>query len=595
MTAISTQGASVAWIALDAARRFGPRPALTSPRGDPVTYAELGTAVREIATGLAELGIEPGDHVAILASTRPEWTLADFGILAAGATVVPIYPTNSPEECGYVLRHSEAVAVVCEDAEQLAKVERVRDGCPALATVVLVEGEAAGTVSLAELRRLGAAGAGDVIERRLARVEPSDVATIVYTSGTTGPPKGCITTHGNLRTTAAMYERELELGDGLSMYLYLPLAHSLARVAQAVALQVGGTLAFWGGDAKKIVEEVAEARPTHFPSVPRVYEKIHTAVLSGVAEQSRPQRAVFAWALEVGRRSAARRRKGRPMGRLDRVRHGVADRLVLSKVRGVFGGRLQLALTGAAPIGREILDFFDACGVPVLEGYGMSESCAAGTLNTPRATRLGTVGRPLGGTEVAIAPDGEVLMRGPHVFSGYHRDAGATSETVRDGWLHSGDLGEVDEDGFLTITGRKKDLIITSSGKNISPDLIESMLRETRWISQAVVYGDRRSYIVGLLTLDPDEAPKLAELAGTSPDPAVMAADPRVREIVARDVEAVNERLARVEQVKRFDILERDLSQADGELTPTLKVKRALVYGAYADRFARLYEGETGP
>jgi long-chain acyl-CoA synthetase len=228
--------------------------------------------------------------------------------------------------------------------------------------------------------------------------------------------------------------------------------------------------------------------------------------------------------------------------------------------------------------------------VPILEGYGMSESCAAGTLNTPRATRLGTVGRALAGTEVAIAPDGEVLMRGPHVFAGYHRDVEATNETVRDGWLHSGDLGDVDADGFLTITGRKKDLIITSSGKNISPDLIESMLRETRWISQAVVYGDRRSYIVALLTLDPDEAPKLAELAGSSPDPAVMAADPRVREIVGKDVEAVNERLARVEQVKRFRILERDLSQADGELTPTLKVKRALVYRAYADRFAQLYE-----
>ena len=591
MTTITTRHASVAWIALDASERFGPRIALSSPRGDPITYAELGTAVREVAGGLVALGVQRGDHVAILSSTRPEWTLADYGILAAGATVVPIYPTNSSEECAYVLQHSESVAVICEDTEQLAKVERVRDGCPALATVVLMAGEADGTVPLAELRRMGAEGPDDVIERRLAGVEASDVATIVYTSGTTGPPKGCVTTHGNLRTTATMYEHELELGGDLSMYLYLPLAHSLARIAQAVALQVGGTLAFWGGDARKIIEEVAEARPTHFPSVPRVYEKIHTAVLSGVAEQSRPKRAMFAWALEVGRRSAARRRSGRPMGRLDRLRHGVADRLVLSKVRGVFGGRLQLAMTGAAPIGREILEFFDACGVPILEGYGMSESCAAGTLNTPRATRLGTVGRPLGGTEVATAPDGEVLMRGPHVFAGYHRDAKSTSETVRDGWLHSGDLGEIDADGFLTITGRKKDLIITSSGKNISPDVIESMLRETRWISQAVIYGDRRSYIVALLTLDPDEAPKLAELAGTPADPAIMAADPRVREIVAQDVEAVNERLARIEQIKRFDILERDLSQADGELTPTLKVKRALVYRAYADRFARLYDG----
>jgi long-chain acyl-CoA synthetase len=591
MTAITTQRASVAWIALDAARRFGDRPALTSPRGDRITYAGLGTAVHEIAGGLAALGVERGDRVAILCSTRPEWTLVDYGALAAGATVVPIYPTNSPEECAYVLAHSESRTVFCEDAEQLAKVERVRGECPALRDVVLMEGETADTVALAELRRMGRDGAPDLVERRLEDVLPSDAATIVYTSGTTGPPKGCITTHGNLRTTAAMYERQLELGGDLAMYLYLPLAHSLARIAQATALQVGGTLAFWGRDPKKIVEEVAEASPTHFPSVPRVYEKIHTAVLSEVAGQSAPRRAAFDWALEVGRRARARQRAGARRGPVDRARHAIADRLVLSKVRGVFGSRLQLALTGAAPIGRDTLEFFDACGVLILEGYGMSESCAAGTLNTPRSVRLGTVGRPLTGTEVGIAADGEVLMRGPHVFAGYHRDPDATEETVRDGWLRSGDLGALDDDGYLTITGRKKDLIITSSGKNISPDQIESMLRETRWISQAVIYGDRRPYVVALLTLDPDELPQLAEKAGAEPDATKLAADPRVREIVQCDVDAVNARLARVEQVKRFAILERDLTQGDGELTPTLKVKRAAVYEEFAARFDALYEG----
>ena len=591
MTAITTQRASVAWIALDSARTFGPRPALTRPRGAPVTYAALGTAVREIAGGLAAFGIEAGDRVAILASTRPEWTLVDYGSLAAGATVVPIYATNSPEECAYVLKHSGSRAVFCEDPEQLAKIEQIRGECPELELIVLIEGSAPGVVGLAELRRWNRDAPNGLVERRLAAVEPDDPATIVYTSGTTGPPKGCVTTHGNLLSTAAAYERDLELSGDLSMYLYLPLAHSLARIAQAVALKVGGTLAFWGGDPKRIVEEVAEVAPTHFPSVPRVYEKIHTAVLGRIAEQGRPRRALFAWALSEGRRWSTMTREGRRPGPVDRARHDLADRLVLSKVRGVFGGRLQLALTGAAPIGQDILEFFDACGVPILEGYGMTESCAAGTLNTPRAARMGTVGRPLTGTGVAIAPDGEVLMRGPHVFAGYHRDDAATLETVRDGWLHSGDIGELDPDGFLRITGRKKDLIITSSGKNISPDLIESMLRETRWISQAVIHGDRRPYIVALLTLDPDELPKLAEKAGVDPDPAAMATDPRVREIVQRDVDAVNARLARVEQVKRFGILERDLSQADGELTPTLKVKRTAVNRRYGGRFDALYEG----
>jgi long-chain acyl-CoA synthetase len=591
MTSLATERSSLADVALRAAERYGATTALTAPGTAPVSYAELGVAVREIAGGLAALGIEPGDRVAILAATRPEWTLADFGILAAGAIVVPIYHTNSPEECAYVLRHAEARAVICEDAGQLAKVERIRGDCPDLESVILIEGTAEGTLALADLRALGRAGEAGIVERRLAAVNAADVATIIYTSGTTGPPKGCATTHGNLLATVAMYETGLELGAGLVMYLYLPLAHSLARVAQAVALQVGGTLAFWGGDAKRIAAELAEVRPTHFPSVPRVYEKMHTAIVGGVAEQSRVERAVFGWAVEVGRRIRARERRGRPVGRVDRARHALADRLVLAKVRGVFGDRLQMAMTGAAPIGKDVLEFFDACGIPILEGYGMTESCAAATLNTPRALRFGTVGRPLAGTEVAIADDGEVLMRGPHVFAGYHRDPEATSETVRDGWLHTGDIGELDADGFLRITGRKKDLIITSSGKNISPENIESMLRETRWISQAVVYGDRRSYLVALVTLDPDEAPKLAAELGLPGDPAAMAADPRVHAALGRDVDAVNQRLARVEQIKRFEILDHDLSQAAGELTPTLKVKRAYVYDAFAERFTRLYEG----
>jgi long-chain acyl-CoA synthetase len=590
ITSSQTRPGSAAAIALRAAERYGSAVALAAPGTEPVSYAEVGSAVREIAAGLAALGIEAGDRVAILSATRPEWTLADYGALAAGAVVVPIYHTNSPEECAYVISHSGARAIFCEDAAQLAKVEAVRDECPDLEFIVLMRGTAPGTTALDALRRLGRDGAATVAEQRLSRVTPEDAATIVYTSGTTGPPKGCVTTHANLLATVAMYRDGLGLGPGLVMYLYLPLAHSLARIAQATALEVGGTIAFWGGDPKRIAEEVAEARPTHFPSVPRVYEKIHTAVVARIEAQDRVRRAMFRWALATGRRVREKEREGSRPGPADRVQHALADRLVLSKVRGVFGDRLQLGMTGAAPIGREVLEFFDACGVLIVEGYGMTESCAAATLDLPGAVRFGTVGRPLEGTEVAIADDGEVLMRGPHIFDGYYRDAAATASTMRDGWLYSGDLGQLDADGFLHITGRKKELIITAGGKNVSPDNIESMLRETRWISQAVVYGDRRPYLVALLTLDPDEAIALAEELGIEPDPAAMAADPRVREVLGRDVEEVNRRLATVEQVKRFAILERDLTQADGELTPTLKLKRARIYEAYTEELASLYD-----
>jgi long-chain acyl-CoA synthetase len=418
------------------------------------------------------------------------------------------------------------------------------------------------------------------------------VATIIYTSGTTGPPKGCVVTHASLLATVAMYERELELGTGpLIVYLFLPLAHSLARVAQLAVLDSGGTLAFWGGDPKRIVDELAEIRPTHFPSVPRIYEKIHTAVLSEAAAQSVIKRGVFRWALREGARFSAATRAGASPGRLRKLRHDAADRLVLSRVRSLFGDRLVFGMCGAAPVGAEILEFFDACGVLILEGYGLTESCAAASVNTPRRVRFGSVGRPLPGTEVAIAEDGEILIAGPHVFSGYHRDPGATGDALDGNWLRSGDLGELDADGYLHITGRKKDLIITSSGKNISPENLESALRETRWISQAVVAGERRPYLVALVTLDPDEAPKLADELGLTPDVAAMAQDPRVHAAVTADVEAVNARFARIEQIKRFSILERDFSLEAGELTPTLKIKRNVVLEHFGDRVDALYAG----
>ena len=555
-----------------------------------LAYADVGRAADEIAGGLAALGIEAGDRVAILASTRAEWALADLGALWAGATVVPIYNTNSAEECQYVLAHSGSRVVFCEDAAQLAKIDSIGAHCPDLEHRVVLTGSVPGAMTLDALRERGRALDEPVAAARTAAVKPDDVATIVYTSGTTGPPKGCMLTHANMLATIDRCRDRLELDGEMVAYLFLPLAHVLARVTQMVVLTVGGTIVYWRGDPKQIVAELAEARPTHFPSVPRIFEKIHTAVLGDVEEQGRVKRAIFAWALAEGRRAQAHARAGKSAGALARRRHALADRLVLSKVRGVFGDSLHLAITGAAPISADIIEFFDACGVLVLEGYGLTETCAASTLNTRHEQRIGTVGRPLPDTEVRVAADGELLLSGPHVFAGYYRNEEATSESLVDGCLYTGDLGSVDDDGFVRITGRKKELIITSSGKNISPTNIEELLRESRWISQAVVFGDNKPYLVALLTLDADEAVKLAEHAGVAPgDPAALAAHPAVRAELQAAVDAVNERLARIEQIKRFAILDNDLSQPAGELTPTLKIKRGVVAERYGDRVKELY------
>jgi long-chain acyl-CoA synthetase len=566
-----------------------------TPRGeDTITYAELGERTRELARGLIALGIESGDVVSILCSTRAEWTLCELGAMCAGAVVAPIYHTNSPEECRHVLEHSEARLVLCEDAEQVAKIAQIEKDLPKLEHMIVIDGHAAGANPIETLRRRAQEVDPQTVDERVRAVAPEDVATLVYTSGTTGPPKGCMLTHANLLSATAMYRGELELDKVQPVvYMFLPLAHVLARVAQTVVLDVGGTLAYWSGDPKKIHQEVLATAPTHFVAVPRVYEKLHTGVVSAVESTGPHARLLFAWALKVGRRARRAQRAGKPLGRVAQARLRLADRLALAKVQALFGEHLQMALVGAAPIDGELLEFFDACGVTVLEGYGMTESCATATLNPANAPRFGTVGKALPNSEVMVTAEGEILMRGPHVFAGYHHDPEATNATLADGWLHSGDLGELSSDGYLTVTGRKKDLIITSSGKNTTPVNIENALRDTRWISEAVVYGDRKPYLVCMVTLDPDEAPKLAEQLGVSAELQAMARDERVREVVQADIDDANARFARIEQVKRFGILDHDLTQAAGELTPTLKVKRAFVYERYADFFHGLYDDEA--
>lgn len=564
--------------------------ALRFPRDGAVhewTYRQLALRARRLAAGLAGLGIGPGDRVALFSETRPEWTLVDGAILCAGATVVPIYHTSSQSEAEHVLAHSGAKAVIAEDAAQLEKVQAVRDRCPDLEHVLVID-PVEGVPSIAEVADRAGDAPDALIDQIQQGVGPDDIATIVYTSGTTGPPKGCMLTHANLLATMDAYERRLDLSGEVVLFMFLPLAHALARIVQLVGLDVGGTLAFWSGDTARLIDDLAATRPTHVPSVPRVFEKVHTRALAKGQSGGRAARSIFDWALGVGPAYRAAQRRGR-VSPLLRARHAVADRLVLSKVRALFGDRIELALTGAAPIAQEVLEFFDAIGVLVLEGYGMTETCAAATLNTEDEFRFGTVGRALPGTGVRIDADGEVLLRGPNIFAGYYRNPEASAEIMDGEWLRTGDLGAL-EDGYLSITGRKKDLIITSSGKNVSPANIEAALRESRWISQAVVYGDDRPYLVALLTLDPDEAPALAERAGVPYDAATIHADPKVRDVLQADVDAANAQFARIEQIKRFAVLDHDLTHDAGELTPTQKVKRNVVNDRYRDRFQALYE-----
>src|SRR5450755_3352947 len=556
-----------------------------------ISYPELGTRVTAIARGLIALGLSAGDRVAIFAATSAPWTLADYGALCAGAVVVPIYHTSSAPECGYVLEHSGSRVVFCGDDEQAARVAAVRERCPELEHVIALDEPVAGAMTIDELCRRGDAVEAAAVRDRLSAISPGDLATLVYTSGTTGSPKGCMLTHANVLETARMYVGELGIGEQHALYQFLPLAHVLARVAQAVVISAGATICVWGGDPARIVDELQTLSPTHFPAVPRIYEKVHGTVVGRVQDGSAPARALFHWAVRVGAHAREACRAGRTLSRWENARYRLADRLVLSRVRAVFGPRLQVGLVGAAAVAPELLRFFDACGVLVLEGYGMTESCAVATLNTPGALRFGTVGRPLPGTEVSIAADGEILIRGPQVSRGYFRDPEATAAALSDdGWLRTGDLGAISPDGFVAITGRKKDIIITSSGKNITPVNIESALREQRCITEAVVFGDGRPYLVALLILDREETAKLARRLGVPADPETPAGDPRIRAELQREVDAVNATVARIEQIKRFAILDGDLTQERGELTPTLKVKRASVYASYAGVFAGLYE-----
>ncbi|HXR31820.1 MAG TPA: long-chain fatty acid--CoA ligase [Solirubrobacterales bacterium] len=587
-----THSATLADLLPLSASRYGSAPAVCFKQDGEWfrrSFEQVQETVRSLSLGLIDLGVAKGDKVSILANTRVEWTYVDFAALSAGAIVVPIYQTNSPEECQYVLENSDAKVVVVEDDEQLEKIRAVRDQLPLLEHVVRMTGSSDDTISLEDLAARGDRREASEWEERWKSVTPQDICTFIYTSGTTGPPKGCIISHGNYRAMLDMVNGTSVIEPEDLTYLYLPLAHSFALLIQLGSFDLGATLAYWERDPLKILPNLAELKPTYFPSVPRIFEKIYTAATSGIEKEGGLKKAIFNWAIGIGKKMRETERANRKPGFLLRKQYEFADKQVLSKIRGLFGGNLRLAVSGAAPINPEILRFFDAAGVLVLEGWGMTETSTAATISTPDDFKIGTIGKPFPGCEVKIAEDGEILVKGPNVFQGYYKNEEATRETIVDGWLHTGDIGEIESDGFIKITGRKKDIIITAGGKNITPANLENEIKQHPLVSQCVVVGDRKPYLVALVTLDPEDAVSYAKENGLPEDPAQLAANGEVRKAIEAHVAKINEKFARVEQVKKIAILPHDLSQESGELTPTLKVKRAVVAAKHEQEIEQLY------
>jgi long-chain acyl-CoA synthetase len=587
--AVAASNRTIARAAADAAERHRDRLAVRYQRDGEwheKTFAEVSEIVEEIALGLVGLGVEPGDRVGLLANTRPEWTFSSLAISRAGAVVVPIYPTNSPEECEWVLGNSDSRVVICEDAGQAAKVEQVRERLDDLEHVVLIDADASkNELSIESLRDRGRGGDRSELERRCEAVSPGDPYTIIYTSGTTGPPKGVVLSHGNCASVGVMCQ---EIGfvtyEDLS-YLYLPLAHSFALTVQLASFDVGSGIVYWGGDPLQIIAELMQVNPTYFPSVPRIFEKLYALALS-MAESEEQLRG----AVEVGIKVRQLRARDEDVPAELSAAYDRAAEALYGRVRALFGGRMEKCVTGAAPISSEILAFFYACGVPVLEGWGMTETVAVGTVNRLESFKFGTVGIPLPGVEFKIADDGEILIKGPNVFREYWRNPEATRETFTDdGWMRTGDLGSIDEDGFMSITGRKKDIIITAGGKNLTPANLENDLKQSRWISQAVMHGDRRPYAVALITLDLEEITPWAQERGLPLEMAELIEREEIRELIQDVLDRANAKYAQVEQIKKFALLDHDLTQEGGELTPTLKMKRNVVNERYADVFEALY------
>jgi len=577
------------WRDAVAADRQGPAYLTETDEGgwNEVSWADADDRVRAYANGFLARGVRKGDNVALLARNSLDWALVDFALAQIGAVGVPVYASSSARDVGYLLAHSEAVAIVCEDASQLAKVEEISAELSSLQHVLTYHD----LDGLATHGRDHAAANPSALDDATAAIGEDDLFTIIYTSGTTGPPKGCMLSNRNYHEMATVVDRmeETYYRPDDVMLLYLPLAHNYGRLMLLLGAHVGFTIAFVA-DPLRVAEALPQVRPTLLPSVPRVYEKVHTLVLAKFDAATGVKRRLIDWALPIGREVSRLEGVGEPVPGGLRRKHTLADRLVFSKVREPFGGRLRMPGSGGAPLSKEIIEFFDAVGIRITEGYGLTECTTAASTNRPDVYRFGSVGQPLPGFEVRTADDGEIEVRSETVFQGYYKDPEATAAVLgADGWLKTGDIGHLDEDGFLHITDRKKDILVTAGGKNVAPQNIENDLKTSRYVSQALVVGDAKPYVAALVTLDPVEIAGWAKEQGIDADPAALATDERVRALLQEVVDDANRERSRFEQVKRFVTLPRDFTMEAGEITPTLKVRRRAVQEHFATDIAALY------
>jgi len=585
-------------IFLAAAASGKPNLLLTKTGGEwrPISAADFGFTVKALSLGLNALGIQPGDRAAILSENRPEWAMADYAILCAGAASVPIYPTLPANQIAPLLKDCGARAVFVSTADQLAKIRAIKAECPALEYVITVEAAPpaeAGYLSFGHAVDKGRPTlemSPGVFEQRAGRIRPDDLATIIYTSGTTGEPKGAMLTHTNFVSDVLLSIQVVPIkGDAVALS-FLPLSHVFERMLDYSYLHVAATIAY-AESVEKLKDNFLEVNPHTFGAVPRVYEKVHGRIMDKVNAGSGLKKKLFFWAVGIGRERVGYMDRGEPMPAGFAMKARLADVLVFKKIRAALGTRFQYAVSGGAPLSRALAEFFIGAGVMIYEGYGLTETSPVICVNGPGRWRLGTVGKPIPGVEVKIAEDGEILTRGPHIMKGYFGKPQATAEAIdSEGWFHTGDIGHLDADGFLAITDRKKDLIVLAGGKKAAPQPIENELKKSAYIELPIVLGDRHKFLAALIVPKFDRVKEYAAQKNIAFDPKTIDSNPQIRALFQAEIDAYNAGKPHHEQVRAFALLPSDLTIEDGSITPTLKVKRRILESRYGALIEQMYQ-----